>query len=207
MTAVQDSTRRQITWVIVAGLVVILIIFIAYRRTAVERALNKLARAAGAAKVITMEPSASRREMAEKLGADFTFDPVETERKGIRPVDIIMDMTRGDGVKLAVEAAAAGSKTYPIFEEVLAPNGKIVQAGMGAERVPVSVLRMQWQMLHIHGTVGHSGRDIFPSVIRLLAAKRLDLRPLITDRYPLDQAIEAIKETEKLVDVKVMVKQ
>jgi len=40
---VQDSTRRQITWVIVAGLVVILIIFIAYRRTAVERALNKLA--------------------------------------------------------------------------------------------------------------------------------------------------------------------
>lgn len=43
MTAVQDSTRRQITRVIVAGLVVILIIFIAYRRTAVERALNKLA--------------------------------------------------------------------------------------------------------------------------------------------------------------------
>ena len=39
----QDSTRRQITWVIVVGLVVILIIFIAYRRTAVERALNKLA--------------------------------------------------------------------------------------------------------------------------------------------------------------------
>jgi len=40
---VQDSTRRQITWVIVAGLVVILIIFIAYRRTAVERALNNMA--------------------------------------------------------------------------------------------------------------------------------------------------------------------
>jgi len=40
---VQDSTRRQITWVIVAGLVVMLIIFIAHRRTAVDRALNKLA--------------------------------------------------------------------------------------------------------------------------------------------------------------------
>ncbi len=39
----QDSTRRQITWVIVAGLVVILIIFIAYRRTAVARALNSMA--------------------------------------------------------------------------------------------------------------------------------------------------------------------
>jgi len=37
-----------------------------------------LARATGAAKVIAMEPSASRREMAEKLGADFTFDPLET---------------------------------------------------------------------------------------------------------------------------------
>jgi len=40
---VQDSTRRQITWVIVVGIVLILIIVIAYRRTAVERAINKLA--------------------------------------------------------------------------------------------------------------------------------------------------------------------
>ena len=163
-----------------------------------------LARAAGAAKVIVMELSAPRREMALQMGADYAFDPVGAERDGILPADIIMEQTRGDGVMFAVEAAAAGPKTYPVFEDVLAPNGKIMQAGMGMERVPVSVLKMQWQRLHIHGSVGHSG-GIFPYAIRLLAAKRIDISPLVTARYSLDQAIEAIQRAETLQDVKVMV--
>ena len=163
-----------------------------------------LAATSGAAKVIAMEPSKSRREMAMEMGADFAFDPTA---EGVDPVEVIMDYTKGDGVKMAVEAAAAGERTYPIFEEVLAPSGKIVQAGMGGKRVPVGMLRVQWAMLHIHGTVGHSGRDVFPSVIRLMAAKRIDPRTMITSRFPLDKALEAVKETEKLVDAKVMVTQ
>jgi threonine dehydrogenase-like Zn-dependent dehydrogenase len=165
-----------------------------------------LARASGAAQVIVMEPSAPRREMAMAMGADFAFDPVAAAQAGNRPADIIMDQTGGDGVMFAVEAAAAGPQTYPVFEEVLAPNGKIMQAGMGAERVPVSVLRMQWQRLHIHGSVGHSG-GIFAYAIRLLAAKRMDISPLVTARFPLDQTIEAIEQAATLQDVKVMVKQ
>ena len=96
--------------------------------------------------------------------------------------------------------------TYPVFEEVLDPSGKIVQCGMGAARVPVSVLRMQWPRLHIHGSVGHSGA-IFPYVIRLLAAKRFDLSPMVTSRFPLDDVIEAIHTAEKLQDAKAMVVQ
>ena len=165
-----------------------------------------LARASGAATVIVMEPSAPRREMAMTMGADFAFDPIAAEQGGARPADIIMEQTRGEGVMFAVEAAAAGPTTYPVFEEVLAPNGKIVQAGMGPEQVPVSVLRMQWLRLHIHGSVGHTG-GIFAYAIRLLAAKRLDVSPLITARFSLDQAIDAIEQAGTLQDVKVMVKQ
>lgn len=163
-----------------------------------------LARAAGAAMVIVMEPSQWRRDMAIKMGADFAFDPIGAEAEGQRPADIIKEKTRGEGVMMCMEAAAAGTKTYPVFEEVLGPSGKIVQAGMGADRVPVSVLRLQWQRLHIHGSVGHSG-GIFPYAIRLLAAKRINLLPMITARFTLDQAIEAIQRAEKLADAKVMV--
>ena len=165
-----------------------------------------LARASGAAKVIVMEPSQARQAMAKTMGADFVFDPLGAEKAGNRPADIIMQETHGDGVMMAVEAAAAGAKTYPIFEEVLAPSGKIVQCGMGAERVPISVLKVQWQRLHIHGSVGHSG-GIFPYAIRLLASKRINLLPMITARFPLDQAIEAVQRAEKLQDAKVMVRQ
>jgi threonine dehydrogenase-like Zn-dependent dehydrogenase len=165
-----------------------------------------LARASGAAKVLVMEPSPRRQEMAKRMGADFVFDPIAVEARGLRPTDIIMDETRGDGVMMAIEAAAAGTKTYPIFEETLAPSGKVVQCGMGAERVPISVLRLQWQRLHIHGSVGHTG-GIFPHAIRLLAAGRLNLLPMITSRFSLDQAVEAVRTAEKLNDAKVMVRQ
>ena len=80
-----------------------------------------LARVAGAAKVLVMEPSPRRQEMAKSMGADFVFDPIAAEARGLRPEDIIMEETRGDGVMMAIEAAAAGPKTYPIFEETLAP--------------------------------------------------------------------------------------
>jgi scyllo-inosose 3-dehydrogenase len=165
-----------------------------------------LCRASGAAKVIVMEPSATRRELAQKMGADFAFDPVACEKEGRRPADVIKEATGGEGVKVCIEAAAAGPVTYPIFEEVLDPSGKIVQCGMGAAKVPVSVLRMQWQRLHIHGSVGHTG-GIFPLVIRLLAAKRMDLSPMVTARYPLDKVIDAIQTAQRLMDTKVMVTQ
>ena len=77
---------------------------------------------------------------------------------------------------------------------------------MGAQRVPVSVLRMQWQRLHIHGSVGHSG-GIFAYAIRLLEAKCMDISPLVTARFSLDESIDAIKQAETLQDVKVMVSQ
>ena len=78
---------------------------------------------------------------------------------------------------------------------------------MTTAQASVSVLRMQWEMLHLHGSVGHSGRDIFPSVIRLMAANRINTVPLITARYSLDQVPAAIDRAEKLLDVKVMVTQ
>ena len=122
-----------------------------------------LARAAGAAKVIVMEPSHGAAGDGQDDGRRLRLRSRSALRKqGNRPADIIMEATRGDGVLMCIEAAAAGTKTYPIFEEVLAPSGKIVQCGMGAERVPISVLKLQWQRLHIHGSVGHSG-GIFPT--------------------------------------------
>ena len=168
---------------------------------------GNLARAAGAAKIIVTELSEPRREMALKMGADLVIDPAALAEQGIRQADVIMEETRGQGVKMAIEAAGAGPHTYPVFMDVLAPGGKIVQVGLSLEPVPVYMPRVQYWMLHIHGSVGHSGRDIFPSVINLMEAKRIPTLPLITARYSLGQTLEAIQRAETGLDVKVMIKQ
>jgi len=165
-----------------------------------------LARASGAAKIFCFEPIPERRELAKKMGADYVFDPVQLQKEGTDIGEMIMDLTDGVGIAMGVEAAGVSPQTYPIMEETLAIKGKIVQIGMGGERTPVLLVRVQYQGASIHGAVGHSGHDIFPSVIRLMAAKRLDMLPIVTARFPLDQALEAILRTSERRDGKVMVK-
>ena len=133
-----------------------------------------------------------------------------TTKRGYRGNQVYYDpqlyMTDGVGIAMSVEAADVSSKTFPIKDQALAVKGKVIQVGMGGERTPVLLVQFQYQGASIRASVGHSGHDIFPSVIRLMAAKRLDMLPIVTARFPLDEALEAIEQTSKRVDGKVMVK-
>ena len=158
-------------------------------------------KAAGAAKVIAFEVSAPRRELAKAMGADYVFDPRE-----VVPHEVVMDLTGGAGADFHVEAAGAPQLTVPEMEKSLAINGKIVQIGRAAQRVPMYLETFQVRRGQFFGAQGHSGHATFPNVIRLMASGLIDTRKMITSRYDLDDAVEAIKKASKRVDGKVMVK-
>jgi threonine dehydrogenase-like Zn-dependent dehydrogenase len=56
------------------------------------------------------------------------------------------------------------------------------------------------------GSQGHSGDEIFPNVIRLMASGAIDTRKMITARYTLEQAVEAIQRSGSRTDGKILVK-
>lgn len=169
-------------------------------------AATGLARTAGAAKVIVFETAPPRVELAKKMGADKVYDPKELERQGIKPHQVVLENTEGVGGAMLVEAAGACRQTIPEMEKAMAINGKIVQIGMVAGRTPVDLLAFQVKGAHFHGSIGHSGHDNFPSVIRLMAAGRIDMTKIITSRFPLDEAIDAIASSGSLREGKVLVK-
>lgn len=160
-----------------------------------------LARAAGAGKVLAFEVSPSRRELALKLGADFSFDPRE-----VSPHQVIMEHTKGEGADFFVEAAGAPSKTIPEMEKSIAINGKIVQIGRAADRVPLYLETLQVRRGQIFGSQGHSGDAIFPSVIRMMAAGRIDMTQMITARYGLEKTVDAIAASGERTHGKITVK-
>ena len=88
----------------------------------------------------------------------------------------------------------------------MAINAKIVQIGRAAQRVPMYLETFQVRHGQVFGAQGHSGDATFPNVIRLVASGRLDLRPIITGRYALDQTVEAIALSTKRTDGKFLVK-
>jgi len=165
-----------------------------------------LARAAGAAKIIAFEVSPMRAELARNVGADVVLNPQDLERQGARPRDAIMDATDGEGAAMLVEAAGAPPRTIPEMEAAMAVGGKIVMIGRASERAPVYLEHFQTHAAQIYGAQGHSGYGNFPNVIRLMAAGRIDLTPIITSRFGLSQGVEAIKKATKREDGKIMIR-
>lgn len=156
-----------------------------------------LAKAAGTATIIAFNTSAPRRELALSVGADYVFDPSAIATKGSTPAEVILELTGGVGLAMAVEAAGSSRRTVPQIERSLAVDGKIVALGMAAEDTPIDFLIYQSKSGHLHGSIRHSGHGIFPSVIRLMAAGRIDMTRLVSGVFPLDRAVEAIEHTAK----------
>ncbi len=157
-------------------------------------------KAAGAARVIVFETSATRRELGLKVGADYAFDPRE-----VVPHEVILELTRGLGADLLVEAAGAPEVTVPEMELALAVDGKIAQVGRAARSVPIYLERFQVRHAQFFGSQGHSGNGIFPHVISMMAAGLIDLTKVITARYSLDQTVEAIQASTGRSGGKIMV--
>jgi hypothetical protein len=158
-----------------------------------------LAKSAGASRVIAFEPMERRRELAREIGADDIFDPYE-----VVPQEVVMELTKGEGADVQVEAAGAPTATIPPMESSLAVNGKIIQIGRAAQRVPVYLETLQTRRGAILGSQGHCG-GIFPRVIRMMAAG-LDMTKIITARFGLDHALEAMERASEREDAKVTIK-
>ncbi len=160
----------------------------------------QLAKAAGAARVIAFEVSEARRNLAKVVGADHVYDPAN-----VVPSEVVLEHTRGEGADFSVEAAGAPEKTIPEMEKTLAINGKIAIVGRAAQRVPMFLEQFQVRRAQLYGAQGHSGHGIFPSVIRLMGCGAVDNAPMITARYALSEAVEAIKQSTFRADGKIIV--
>ncbi|MBI4277189.1 MAG: alcohol dehydrogenase catalytic domain-containing protein [Armatimonadetes bacterium] len=165
-----------------------------------------LARAAGASKVFVFEVSEARRTLATKVGADAGYDPVVLQKQGTSPAQVVMEMTRGAGAHMHVEAAGAPTRTIPQMEQSMAIDGKIVMIGRAAERVPMYLETFQTHAAQVFGAQGHSGYGTFENVIRLMAAGRVDLTPVITHRFALLEAVDAVHRATAREGGKVMVR-
>ncbi len=159
-----------------------------------------LAKAAGAGTIAAFEVSPQRRELAKQVGADYVYDPRE-----VSPSEVLLDLSKGEGFDFHVEAAGAPHLTIPEMVKSMAINSKVVQIGRAAQDVPMYLETFQVRRGQFFGAQGHSGHETFPNVIRLVAAGRLDLSPIITAHYNLDDTVKAIAKSIERSDGKILV--
>lgn len=163
-----------------------------------------MARTAGASLIIAFDVAEERLKIAREMGADYTFNI--KSMNGFDPADKVMELTRGWGADIQVEAAGAAPQTIPQMEKSLSSQGKIIYLGRAATSTPMYLDVLVSGANKIIGARGHAGYGIFPYIIRLLASGKLNLEPMITTRYPFERVMDAIKSSSTRMDGKILVK-
>jgi threonine dehydrogenase-like Zn-dependent dehydrogenase len=160
------------------------------------------ARASGAT-VIGVDPVASRRAMAERLGADRTLDPTAGS-----VADIVKGETGGRGADVCIEvsgvpsALAEAMRTVAYASRVVAMGffqGEARGLHLGDEFHHNRIELISSQISGVAPEASHrwSKPRLWQTAVRLQHEGRLNLIPLITDVVPFEQAPELFARLDK----------
>jgi (R,R)-butanediol dehydrogenase/meso-butanediol dehydrogenase/diacetyl reductase len=159
----------------------------------------QVARAAGAATVILLGHRSARMELGRRLGADLALD---TRDPGW--LAAVRERTGGRGVDAAIE----GGGTAGAIGDAIAATRKgarIVLLAVIGVAVPVDTWPIVEGERTVIGSVQHHLNEDLPAAIDLLASRRVDVRPLITRRIPLERVVEEGFAAPDPADIKVLV--
>ncbi|NCO40598.1 MAG: hypothetical protein AUJ96_11140 [Armatimonadetes bacterium CG2_30_66_41] len=131
--------------------------------------------------VLLIDKVPQRLQRAKAFGAEVTVNADETEVAAA-----VADWTRGDGADVVLEAIGSPA-TIEATLDVVAFGGRV--AVVGWSKAPVTFNRPQLLLQKEVDLVGsRNSRDAFPRVLELVESGRVDLRPLVTHRFPLEEA-------------------
>lgn len=158
----------------------------------------QLVRAAGA-RPIVVEPNKRRRASAMDMGA------AESLPAGKDATARIQDLTGGRGAAAVIVAVGAAQAIESAFHFV-APGGTLM---LFAGTWPPGTIAIDPNLIHYHqinvtGSVGGLMID-FERALALMASGAVNIKPLITARYPLDEVMQAHRELEAGTGYKVLV--
>ena len=143
----------------------------------------------GAGFIIAVECDPVRSEMAKRMGADLVLDYTKTD-----VVVEIRRLTHGVGVDVAIEALGTQA-TFESALRVLRAGGTLSSLGVysGKLSVPLEPFAAGLGDHKIVTTLCPGGKERMRRLMELVRHGRLDLRPLLTHTFPLDQITEAYK--------------
>ncbi|MBI5403781.1 MAG: hypothetical protein HY959_10315, partial [Ignavibacteriae bacterium] len=123
-----------------------------------------------------------------------------------KPRDKVLELTKGLGAEIQVEAAGAAPHTIPEMEMSLASQGKIIYLGRAATSTPMYLDILVSGANKVIGARGHAGYGIFPYIIKLLRRGRLNVMPMISRKYPFEEVMEALKRSVERDDAKILIR-
>ena len=160
----------------------------------------QLALLAGARTVIVSEPSSYRREFAAGLGAHFSVDPTSEDL-----ASVVGEATDGIGADAAIICIGLPQLVNEALGLVRKGGTVNVFAGL-ADRgwAGIEANLIHYNELVVTGSTD-SRRVDFETALQLIESGRIQVEPMLTHRYPLEAANEALETAAAGKGIKVAV--
>lgn len=142
------------------------------------------AMAGGCARVIITDTIQEKLDIASRFG----FIPVNIGKQN--PVKVVEDVTGGWGVDIVFEASGNPAAIAGVFEP-LCPGGRVVFIGMPVQPVPVDIVAAQAKEAEIRTIFRYA--HVYPRALSLMSSGKIDVKPLITDRFSFADCVRAFE--------------
>lgn len=158
----------------------------------------QLARLSGAANIIATDMLPHRLEAAKRYGASQAYFAEDDSR-----LSQIRAATEGRGVHVAFDAAGVQEAIDDAFAAVR-PGGKVILAGIPEDdrtSFSASVARRKGLTIKLVRRMKHT----YPRAIELVSKGLVDVRSLVTHRFPLEQSAEAFQVAQRREGLKIII--
>ncbi|KAM8762581.1 sorbitol dehydrogenase [Acanthopagrus schlegelii] len=160
-----------------------------------------VAKAMGASKVVITDLFPERLNLAKELGADFQLTVKKED--GAQQLAKSVDVLLGAQPHITIECTGAESCIQTAIYATRS-GGVVVLVGLGSEMATVPLINAAVREVDIRGVFRYC--NTWPMAIAMLASGKVNVKPLVTHRFPLQQAIAAFETTRQGLGIKVMLK-
>jgi alcohol dehydrogenase len=134
-------------------------------------------------RIVSIDLADSRLESALAFGADITINNGRED-----PAALIMEMTDGLGVDVALEAVGV-PQTFELAADLIRPGGRVANIGVHGHSATLHLEKLWTRDVTI--TTGLVDTFSISQLMRLIVSGRLDPSRFATHRYPLDDTMAA----------------
>lgn len=147
------------------------------------------AKAMGASKVVITDITDSRLTVAKQMGADFVLNVAGKDPKSLATEVASM---LGGLPDSSIECSGAEASTR-LGIYATKSGGTFVLVGMGGHEVTLPMINALINEIDIRGVFRYA--NCYPTALEMVATGKVDVKPLITHRYTLEQALDAFETT------------
>jgi len=141
--------------------------------------------AGGCSRVIISDVQQPKLDLVAKMGP---ITPVNVAQRNL--AEAVLELTDGWGADIVFEAAGASRAIADIFQS-LCPGGRVVFIGIPSGPVAYDIVAAQAKEARVEHVFRYA--HAYPRALALVASGKIDLKPLITDRFRFEESVQAFE--------------